>query len=41
MGQDYLVDAWMVVVTGGVDKLIGVLAGALLIGESNSAIAYP
>jgi urea transport system permease protein len=40
MGQDYLVDAWMVVVTGGVDKLIGVLAGALLIGESNSAIAY-
>ncbi|MDR9404474.1 MAG: urea ABC transporter permease subunit UrtB, partial [Halothece sp. Uz-M2-17] len=23
MGQDYLVDAWMVVVTGGVDKLIG------------------
>lgn len=40
MGQDYLVDAWMVVVTGGVDKLIGVLAGAFLIGESNSAIAF-
>ena len=40
MGQDYLVDAWMTVVTGGVDKLIGVLAGAVLIGESNSAIAY-
>jgi urea transport system permease protein len=40
MGQDYLVDAWMTVVTGGVDKLIGVLAGAFLIGESNSAIAY-
>jgi urea transport system permease protein len=40
MGQDYLVDAWMVVVTGGVDKLIGVLAGALLIGESNAAIAF-
>ena len=34
MGQDYLVDAWMTVVTGGVDKLIGVLAGAVLIGES-------
>jgi len=33
MGQDYLVDAWMVVVTGGVDKLIGVLAGAFLIGN--------
>ena len=40
MGQDYLVDAWMVVVTGGVDKLVGVLAGAFLIGESNAAIAF-
>jgi len=40
MGQDYLVDAWMVVVTGGVDKLIGTLAGALVIGESNAAIAF-
>jgi urea transport system permease protein len=40
MGQDYLVDAWMTVVTGGVDKLIGVLAGAFLIGESNAAIAF-
>jgi urea transport system permease protein len=40
MGQDYLVDAWMVVVTGGVDKLIGVLAGSLLIGEANAAIAF-
>jgi len=27
MGQDYLVDAWMVVVTGGVDKLIGIFGG--------------
>ncbi|VEP13973.1 Branched-chain amino acid ABC transporter permease protein [Hyella patelloides LEGE 07179] len=40
MGQDYLVDAWMTVVTGGVDKLIGVLAGAFLIGEFNAGIAY-
>ncbi|MBD2059104.1 urea ABC transporter permease subunit UrtB [Oculatella sp. FACHB-28] len=40
MGQDYLVDAWMVVVTGGVDKLIGVLAGSFLIGEANAAIAF-
>ncbi|MEM6597748.1 MAG: urea ABC transporter permease subunit UrtB [Cyanobacteria bacterium P01_C01_bin.69] len=40
MGQDYLVDAWMVVVTGGVDKLIGILAGAFLIGESNAVIAF-
>jgi urea transport system permease protein len=40
MGQDYLVDAWMTVVTGGVDKLVGVLAGSVLIGEANAAIAY-
>ena len=40
MGQDYLVDAWMVVVTGGVDKLVGILAGAFLIGEANAAIAF-
>ncbi|MEO1351692.1 MAG: urea ABC transporter permease subunit UrtB [Cyanobacteria bacterium J06635_15] len=40
MGQDYLVDAWMVVVTGGVDKLIGILAGSLLIGEANAIIAF-
>ena len=40
MGQDYLVDAWMTVVTGGVDKLAGILAGAFLIGESNAGIAY-
>ncbi len=40
MGQDYLVEAWMVVVTGGVDKLIGTLAGAVLIGESNAIIAF-
>ncbi|MDA0266723.1 MAG: urea ABC transporter permease subunit UrtB [Cyanobacteria bacterium] len=40
MGQDYLVDAWMVVVTGGVDKLIGILAGSFLIGESNAILAF-
>lgn len=40
MGQDYLVDAWMVVVTGGVDKLVGILAGSFLIGESNAIIAF-
>lgn len=40
MGQDYLIDAWMVVVTGGVDKLIGTLVGATLIGESNAIIAF-
>ena len=40
MGQDYLVDAWMVVVTGGVDKIVGILAGSILIGESNAIIAF-
>ncbi len=40
MGQDYLVDAWMVVVTGGVDKLVGILAGSFLIGESKAVIAF-
>lgn len=40
MGQDYLVDAWMVVVTGGVDKLIGVLAGSFIIGQSNAILAF-
>lgn len=40
MGQDYLVDAWMTVVTGGVDRLIGVFAGAFLIGQSNAVLAY-
>ncbi len=40
MGQDYLVDAWMVVVTGGVDKLVGILAGSFLIGESNALLAF-
>lgn len=40
MGQDYLVDAWMTVVTGGVDKLVGILAGAFLIGQSNALLAY-
>jgi urea transport system permease protein len=40
MGQDYLVDAWMVVVTGGVDKLIGILAGSFLIGESSALLGF-
>ncbi len=40
MGQDYLVDAWMVVVTGGADKLIGILAGSFLIGEASAVIAF-
>ncbi|WP_246140279.1 urea ABC transporter permease subunit UrtB [Euhalothece natronophila] len=40
MGQNYLLDSWMVVVAGGVDQLFGTLAGAILIGEGNAMIAY-
>ena len=34
-GQNYIVDAFMVVVLGGVGKLAGVIAGSVAIGESN------
>lgn len=35
MGLDYLVDAFMVVVIGGVGQLVGAIAGSLAIGEAN------
>lgn len=35
-GQNYIVDAFMVVVLGGVGKLAGVIAGSLGIGEFNT-----
>ena len=35
-GQNYIVDAFMVVVLGGVGKLAGVIAGSLGIGELNT-----
>lgn len=38
LGQNYIVDTFMVVVLGGVGRLAGTVAGALLIGMSNSAI---
>ena len=38
LGQNYIVDAFMVVVLGGVGRLAGTVAGALLIGMSNSVI---
>lgn len=38
LGQNYIVDTFMVVVLGGVGRLAGSVAGALLIGMSNSFI---
>lgn len=38
LGQNYIVDTFMVVVLGGVGRLAGSVAGALLIGMSNSVI---
>lgn len=40
LGQNYIVDTFMVVVLGGVGKLAGSIAGALLIGISNAAIQF-
>lgn len=40
LGQNYIVDTFMVVVLGGVGKLAGSIAGALLIGMSNAAIQF-
>ncbi len=35
-GQNYIVDAFMVVVLGGVGKLAGAIAGSVVIGECNA-----
>ena len=40
VGQNYIVDTFMVVVLGGVGRLAGSIAGALLIGMSNAAIQF-
>ena len=40
LGQNYIIDAFMVVVLGGVGKLSGAIAGALLIGMSNAFIQF-
>jgi len=40
LGQNYIIDAFMVVVLGGVGKLSGAIAGALLIGMSNATIQF-
>jgi urea transport system permease protein len=39
-GQSYIVDAFMVVVLGGVGKLVGVIAGGLAIGELRTAYEW-
>ncbi|RMD62890.1 MAG: urea ABC transporter permease subunit UrtB [Alphaproteobacteria bacterium] len=40
MGTTYVVDAFMVVVLGGVESLLGTVASAVLLGELTGAIAY-
>jgi urea transport system permease protein len=39
-GQNYIVDAFMVVVLGGVGNLAGTIAGALMIGLTNPLFEY-
>lgn len=40
MGTTYVVEAFMVVVLGGVESLMGTVLGAFLIGESSSLLSY-
>jgi urea transport system permease protein len=40
MGTGYVVDAFMVVVMGGVDSLIGTVASSFLIGQMSGVFAY-
>lgn len=40
MGTTYVVDAFMVVVLGGVESLIGSVASAFIIGQSSSVVAF-
>ena len=40
LGQNYIVDTFMVVVLGGVGRLAGSIAGALLIGMTNAAFQF-
>jgi urea transport system permease protein len=40
MGTTYVVDAFMVVVLGGVESLLGTVASAFLLGELTGIIAY-
>lgn len=40
MGSDYIVEAFLVVVVGGVGQLFGSLASALSLGEINAVLSY-
>jgi urea transport system permease protein len=40
-GQNYIVDTFMVVVVGGVGKLLGSIVAALGIGIANFVIGFP
>jgi urea transport system permease protein len=40
LGQNYIVDTFMVVVLGGVGKLVGAVAGAMLIGLTSTVVEF-
>jgi urea transport system permease protein len=40
MGFPYAVDAYMVLILGGVGKLVGVVAGSAVIGESETVLSF-
>ena len=40
MGTTYVVDAFMVVVLGGVQSLVGTLASSTVLGEASGLLAY-
>lgn len=40
MGTHYVVDAFMVVVLGGVESLLGTVASSIILGQMNGFIAY-
>ncbi|MGN0942044.1 MAG: urea ABC transporter permease subunit UrtB [Selenomonadaceae bacterium] len=40
LGQNYIVDTFMVVVLGGVGKIIGAVAGAFIIGLSSTGLEF-
>src|SRR5713226_9555899 len=40
MGFPYAVDSYMVIVLGGVGRLVGTVAGASIIGESETVLAF-
>ena len=41
MGTNYVVDAFLVVVVGGVQSLLGTIASSYLIGQASGVLGYP